>query len=190
MRTLRLTLAGMVTLALVVGTAGIAVAQDDVDADAEAVSHKAAAFTGADHCCEWLKRGREVVAEGRLSIEGDIRGGDITGMSDPRLNGRLRFVRNEDFHGLQDRVWSVSARIDNELGSWLGSGHGYRDRDLMLRQTVLLRGTGAYEGLSALLYIDDIRESGIPYNGIVDYYGIVFPGDLPMTPPVPESPAE
>ncbi|MGD8684020.1 MAG: hypothetical protein PVG27_08735, partial [Chloroflexota bacterium] len=66
---------------------------------------------------------------------------------------------------------------------------GYRDRDFILRQTVLLRGTGAYEGLSALLYIDDPRGT-VAYDGVVDYYGIVFPGDLPTMPPVPEPPVE
>jgi hypothetical protein len=189
MRTLRPTLAGIVVFVLAVSTSGVAVAQDDEDAEAGAVSHKAAAFTGAEFCCQELRRGREVSAEGRVSVEGELRVGDITGLTDPRLNGRLRFVRNVDFHGLQDRVLSVSARIDNELGSWLRSGQGYRDRDFTLRRTVLLRGSGAYDGLSALSYIDDPR-CAIAYDGVVVYYGVVFPGELPVTPPLLEPPAE
>ena len=106
-------------------------------------------------------------------------------MSDPRLNGRLQFVRNVDFHGLQERIWSVSARIANELGSWLGSGQGYRDRDFTLRQTIFLRGTVAYDGLSALLNTDDPRGT-VAYDGVVDYHGVVLPGDLPVTPDEPE----
>ena len=172
------------TMCLLLAATAPAAAQDE--ADSAAVSRKATGFTGTSTWGLQYEQGREVAGEGKMSMLGDASQMTLSDMSDPRMNGTLRIASNVDFHGLQGRVSSYSTRIDNELGSWLGTGHGYfaTDVNLLFRQA-FYRGTGAYEGLSAMVFMQAPRGR----EGL-DYYGIVFPGDMPEVPEMPEPPAE
>jgi hypothetical protein len=166
----------------------------EADADA-AVSQKAAAFTGTSSGGQQTEQGQEVAGEGKMSMLGDAWSVTLEDMSDPRLNGTLTLVANRDFHGLQGRIASLSLRIDNDLGSWLGSGHGW---DGSIDSTpaeyghALLRGTGAYEGLTALMYttLDQDGALGPRDSRFQRYTGMVFPGGVPETPAMPEAPVE
>jgi len=166
--------------------AGSAPAAADEEAESEAASQKAASFSGTSNGGIQYAQGEEVEDGGIISIPGSAWGIALSEMSDPRLNGNLRIVLNQDFHGSQGRVWSLSTRIDNELGSWMGTGRGYLDQTRPVphwSHQALYRGTGAYEGLTAIVFFDFERPSGY------DYHGMVFPGDLPEVPEFPE-PAE
>jgi hypothetical protein len=92
-------------------------------------------------------------------------------------------VVNEDFLGLQGRVRSFSTRIDNEHGSWMGTGRGYvatTQRYPHAYLEALYRGAGAYEGLTAIIFAEYERGSGY------DYHGMIFPGEVPEVPAMPE----
>ena len=180
-RIMRLTMA----LCLLLAATAPAAAQDE--ADSAAVSRKATGFTGTSTWGLQYEQGREVAGEGKVSMLGEAWQITLSDMSDPRMNGKLRIASNVDFHGLQGRVSSFATRIDNELGSWLGTGHEYfgtTDMDLVFGQA-FYRGTGAYEGLSAMVFMQSPRGHDGP-----DYYGIVFPGEMPEVPEMPEPPAE
>ena len=77
-------------------------------------------------------------------------------------------------------VFTAPHRIDNEAGSWSGTGTGVihagpgvSDEDALDFYTVLLTGEGAYQGLSAFLIADFAPEVG------ADIKGAVFPGEAP-----------
>ena len=151
-----------------------------------AVSRKATGFTGTSTWGLQYEEGREVAGEGKVSMLGAAWQMTLSDMSDPRMNGKLRIAYNEDFYGVQGRVSSFTTRIDNELGSWLGTGEEYfgtTSMDLLFGQA-FYRGTGAYEGLSAMVFMQGRGVDGL------DYYGIVFPGEMPEVPEMPEPPAE
>ena len=168
------------TLCLLVAATAPAAAQDE--ADNAAVSRKATGFTGTSTWGVQYEEGREVAGEGKVSMLGAAWQMTLSDMSDPRMNGTLRIAYNQDFHGVQGRVSSFSTRIDNELGSWLGTGEEYfgtSDMDLLFGQAAY-RGAGAYEGLSAMVFMQGRGVDGL------DYYGIVFPGEMPEVPEMPE----
>jgi hypothetical protein len=106
-------------------------------------------------------------------------------VSDPRLAGTWRTVINRDvYRDSVSDVWTSAARIDNAEGSWLGHFTGYLDPDdgRWYHQGILT-GTGAYEGLTAIVF--KTNTGAMSY----DVHGMVFPGDLPEAPDLPE-PAE
>jgi hypothetical protein len=73
------------------------------------------------------------------------------------------------------------AGIDQETGAWRGTFHGYATpSDERVYYQLDLTGEGAYEGLSAMLFIIDNGTS-------FDVEGMVFSGGLP---PLPEPLAE
>jgi hypothetical protein len=100
-------------------------------------------------------------------------------MSDPRLSGVLSVITNYDTHQLAEKEWmtvfSGTTRIANDAGSWEGIGSGVSrgsyPRDAVT-ETVVLAGSGAYEGLTAYLAFD--------YDdGPVAVRGLIFPGEMP-----------
>lgn len=164
----------------------------EAEADA-AVSHKAAAFTGTSKWGLMQEEGREVLGEGRVSLNGAAWKITLDSMTDARLNGTLSFVVNRDLHGLQGVIGSHSMRIDNDLGSWIGSGQsfsGSNGTELETFRHALLRGTGAYEGLTALMYITLTEDEPFNVEDVYRYDGMVFPGEVPETPAMPEAPVE
>lgn len=104
--------------------------------------------------------------------------------SDPRISGNQYSVH--DYYRYDIRpTWGVrsfSAAITNEDGTWVATdGWGYQDpRDETMHYAGQFRGTGAYDGLSALLvYSQD-------YWGLaMDIEGVIIPGELPGAPELP-----
>lgn len=98
-------------------------------------------------------------------------------MSDPRLSGTitLDYIKQRfDTRGT-DLAWGA-ARIENDAGDWEGTMTQTSDRDTGGREVGYyeLVGSGAYDGLSAIVF-----ETGneTPINWL--WSGIIFPGDLP-----------
>jgi hypothetical protein len=175
------------------GPADPVVPAAEAEADA-AVSHKAAAFTGTSKWGVMEEDGQEVSGEDGVSLNGAAWKITLDSMTDARLNGTLRVTLNRDLHGLQGMIGSLAMRIDNDLGSWIGSGQsfsGATGAEQVTFRHALLQGTGAYEGLTALMYVTDSEEDE-PFNveDVYRYVGMVFPGEVPEMPAMPEAPVE
>ena len=177
MSTLRLSLAGAVILALLGGTGGAVLAQDDPMAPATvtgSVRHISGSPVGD-----------------RSSVDGVLRqsGASLTHRweaSDPRLSGTEAYTKTWDHYPLGFDVDATSRVLENDTGRWVGTGVGLAgvfintDTPLLNTATVILHGEGAYEGLTAYL----LMERGA--SGSATFAGAIFPGEMP---PVPE-PAE
>ena len=192
MRTLRLSLVGMVMLALLAGLSGAVLAQDE---EAPLDPHRPSFFTltsgdllsesewvwspGPDDSAEFL--GLEAV----LPVEA----------SDPRISGTWTEVY--DFRGwpapddtglpFSPSVSSGAVRIDNEDGAWVGTWDSFGSA-FSGYEWIQLQGEGAYEGLTAL-----IHQSGDFAAEVETYEGVIIPGvplDYPEPVAVTEAPAE
>jgi hypothetical protein len=105
-------------------------------------------------------------------------------MSDSRLTGTLtgtlgidRYSPNASGDGIAE-TFTGTVSVENDGGTWVGTQFGCECRapssqgsDMFHMELV---GTGAYEGLSALLYLQNPR-----INDEDDLYGVIFPGDIP-----------
>jgi lysophospholipase L1-like esterase len=114
------------------------------------------------------------------------RGRDYTGntqMSDPRLSGDVTATDNADrlcvgdcspetFRA--DILWGT-IEIANDGGTWVGTSVGTSDKSAEGRGVTYyeLSGTGAYEGLSAVLFETETSVGEIALSGVI------FPGELP-----------
>ena len=182
MRAIKTTTISILALGLLAGSA-VGVAAQDEEVESAAGSHKAAAVHGSSAYGIEYDAGQTVQGEGKAAVLGEARQATLSGMSDPRLNGTMRTVYNLDLHGGAGQVKSLATRIDNEHGSWLGTGQGYYDSSVgRWYFEAVYSGVGAYDGLSALMFILD-------EDGGFSYYGLVFPGEMPEVPAMPEPPA-
>jgi hypothetical protein len=157
MRTLRLSLAAAVMLALLGGLGSVAVGQDE-----------SAAPTGSAAPAE-LPTGPaafeftvERTDDGVFFVSSDARfSGTYTSSDDIRLEVLPgRFLRSD------------VKRVENEAGAWEGPSSGYfwDDGDSFRCQTWWI-GEGAYEGLTAFT---------ISSSDPVPYSGVIFEGDVPV----------
>ena len=179
MKGLKTTTISILAVGLMAGAA-VGVAAQDEEGDSPADSHKAAAVSGSSAYGIQTDPGQTVEGEGKTSLLGEARRATLSEMSDPRLNGTMRTVYNRDIHGLAGQLMSFSTRIDNEQGSWLGTGQGFWDTDdASWYFEAVYAGEGAYEGLSAVMQILATGRGEFSYNGLV------FPGEMPQVPPVP-----
>lgn len=199
MRTLRLSLVGTVILALLGGLSATVLAQDEEAAASDAPtevapgaapdseSQEAVAVRGGIRVFfgDPYKSGESYTGDGGSSIStGYGWQGRITEMSDPRLNGMFRMVLDEVTYSNAGDIITASIRIDNDEGSWIGTERGYRDPSSGWHSQALVSGSGAYEGLSALLFVvDNLSRLG------EDMHGFIFPGAMPEA-PEPPAPAE
>lgn len=110
-----------------------------------------------------------------------FRGGRIeytVDASDPRLDGTLAITYNYDYYDSEEIDYPVVVLagvqvLENENGAWQGTGEGIDfpgTTDYLGRS--VLNGTGAYEGLTAVLYA----------TGTDQGEGLVFPGVMPEYP--------
>ena len=114
-------------------------------------------------------------SEGYRRERGRVCGGTAE-VSDPRLSGEVTFIddadRYQNDNGFSDIVWG-SITIENDDGTWEGRSVGTSDitaggRGITYHE---LGGTGAYEGLSAVLFMPE-DATGLPLSGVI------FPGAL------------
>ncbi len=109
--------------------------------------------------------------------------------SDPRFSGEVAALWNDDVYQTDNgfNAVNVSANyLRNEEGGWtctsinLYEGYGLFPTGLT-GETATCIGQGGYEGLSAILVMDDsLAETANPFSGLI------FSGDFP---PLPEPPA-
>ncbi len=204
MRTFRISLTGMVVLALVGVLSVTTVARSD---DAEAMEPPAE-FSGRISCpvaTDWHQATVTDVVLGPLSdgdlIRREARGGFfgpvVDEMSDPRLEGVWSVYLDLDeylYPGVdrQEHVVLMTGlqRIENSAGAWQGSAPSafVPDAPLTRWELVVLVGEGAYEGLTALQWtnvVDDTCSCGDAENLCAwDIRGLVFEGQMPPIPSV------
>ena len=184
MRTLRPFLIGTVILTLLAGLGGtVAVQAAEAPTDGSAV---------VEFTVPYGSHGgipKPSVEEGRNAYRDFIRRIDLYDTGDARLNGRLRLLQNSDtLHDGRGSVAVGTAVMDLDDAGWRGTFRGYgkpgTSHSLIL---VELRGEDAYEGLSAMLFLDrDETTITQGNNGTYDVEGLVFSGDLPPMPDTPE----
>ena len=178
MRTLRLSLVGTVVLAVLGSTSAVALAQTDSEtegSDASAVLSFTAPYgTQTDLGTAVVDEGRSGYRDATYTVRFEA--------NDPRISGELWSIHHWERHRDSQGATIVGlAGIDGEAGAWQGTFHGYASPgDKYLAYQLDLAGEGAYEGLSAMLFMTDNGAS-------FDVEGMVFPGELP---PPPELPAE
>lgn len=112
----------------------------------------------------------------------DVRVTGTATSADPRLTGTVEGVWNADAWGssLDDGAliqWGTST-ITTEEGTWEGTQTGGYTTETSDQIIWWYIGTGAYEGLSMLMWITESDTYGLGDHAI---YGLIFPG----TPPTP-----
>lgn len=202
MRTLRMTLVGAITLALLSGPSVAVVAQAEGD---EAVQPPTE-FSGRLSCpiaTDWQQGSvTDVVlgpmGEGNL-VRREARGGFfrpvVEEMSDSRLAGTWTAYLDTDEYiypgvDVEDHpvLMTGMQRIEDDEGAWQGSAPDaiVPDAPLTTWGLVSLTGEGAYEGLTALQWanlVDDTCSCGNPDNLCEwDIRGLVFEGEMPPVP--------
>ena len=197
MKGLRITLISILAVGLLAGsTVGVA-AQDD---EAAAEPTTPVQVTGSVEVGGSTDYGIvDVTWDDERGVE-ERRGGywdDPIEMDEPRLSGQLRSMLNMDTYGGpvlggDGSVVSASTELVNDDGTWTGtlrgyayphSSDGFPQRDMIWH--IELTGTGAYEGLSALLYAH-----GPISRQVLEVEGFVFPGVLPEYPDSVEVPGQ
>jgi hypothetical protein len=204
MRPLQLSLAGALIMALLGGLGGAVPAQAEEASMSEALTE----FTGRMECYD-LSMGtiEDVViatTEAGDLIRREWRGPTLSvavrEISDPRLDGRIAvwFSSDEYLVASDEPAWQLSGvdpdewprgvvastyRLTNDDGSWHGSRYQnwYPDGDSSTTTAVYI-GEGAYEGLIAVMEMDDDELSPVC---AWDVHGYVIEGELPPTPELP-----
>jgi len=195
MRTMRLSMAVMVALALLTGLSAAIVAQNDEEAVQPPVES-----SGSLAYCDDLEWGRiRPVFVGqfdggslvRRETRGSVMRTSADEVSDPRMEGTWMVYVNMDeyIRVLMDSqpypgLGTVTVRVENNEGAWQGSGMEPHVPGVPLPEwgTLVLVGEEAYEGLLAVManhYVDE------PCGWEVR--GFIVEGRLP---PMPELPAE
>ena len=184
MRTLRLSLAVTVMLALLGGLSGVALAQSEGD------GLRVTQFTGTVTDENWHVEGAEDWEEdGVYYSRGTVAEWSID-WTDPRLPPKMwhRIDFEEYLPSTPDSAvpYATSVVLLGEVGSWTGTGRGVGYDEGFVQ--VVLTGDGEYEGLYAILD----RKDATLTDGTVQrtFDGFIVEGELtPMPDPV-EPPAE
>lgn len=185
MRTLRLSLAGTVTLMLLGGLSVAVVAQDEEVLAPDKPHPVSGQVTVGD-----FFQDPDITNEDGTQVRRNGGVYDTIEMDDARLSGTMWQVWNRDSIGGPLRrgdgeVETGTVELVNEDGSWVGTMRGYASMGPRTHYWhIELTGTGAHEGFSALLYAKG------PAGGPWDVEGFVFPGVLPEYPEPVKVPAE
>lgn len=184
MRT-RLLPASLLTLSLALAAPAAIMAQDATVLEPE-VAYSTGTLSG-DPVGE-VPPQEEFPAEGLRHMRGWSIVGIPIELDDPRVSGQLTFVANgsgQDFQNGGANVERRTYRIENEGGTWTGSGNsvsaGTQDGPLMDLETAILTGEGDYEGLTAFYYSEGNGQGR-------DFQVVVVATEAPPTPD-PVSPA-
>ena len=183
MRTLRMSLAGALTVALLGGLGGAVLGQDE-----EADRMAPATVTGSVVYIGGHQVGERSSGDGVVRESGMISNHQWEA-SDPRLSGTEAYTKTVDYYplGLGFYVDATSRVLENDGGRWVGTGVGMEevfistDTPLFSTAPVILHGEDAYEGLTAYLLLDEGTE------GTATFAGVIFPGEMP---PFPEATAD
>ena len=174
MRTLRSFLTGALMLVLLGASAAATVAQDE----GAAISTDPASVTGTVAPGDIIADGVQTDEGSRGSTEG-ISFENRWDASDPRLSGTVIYTGNWRSYSPSDVQVESGARIlENDGGRWVGTSTAVATPEGNT-DTVILRGEGGYEGLTAYVVMD--------WTARGSFFGAIFPGELP---PLPEPPAE
>ena len=169
MRKIRTTTISVLAIGLLAGSAIGVAAQGDSDGTLEpTLTSGSLVFSGSEPL-SWEERLQDGV-----QTEDWVDSAAIE-MSDPRLSGALTLDYTKQRFDTRntDLAWG-SARIENDAGAWEGMMRQTSDRDALGAEVGYyeLVGSGAYEGLSAIVF-----ETETPTDR--EWTGIIFPGDLP-----------
>ena len=172
MRAIRTTTISILALGLLAGSAVGVAAQDESD---EALAP--ALMSGK------LTEGWEVLSGDSALVDGAVRESgvvttEVRKMSDPRLTGTLTIDFTKQFFDVRrdtDLHWGT-VLIENDEGAWEGMITGTSDLEADGAPVAYyeLVGSGAYDGLSAIVF-ETGNETPIDWL----WSGIIFPGDLP-----------
>jgi len=205
MRTLRVSLVGTVILVLLGSLSVVVFAQ----AEGNEAIQPPAEFSGRLSCpiaTDWQQGAVTNVLLGPMG-EGNLfrretRGGFfrpvVEEMSDSRFAGTWTAYLDTDEYvypgDMEDHPVLMTGlqRIEDDEGAWQGSAPDAMvpDAPLTTWGLLALTGEGAYEGLTALQWtnlVDDTCSCGNPDNLCEwDIRGLVFEGEMPPVPAVPE----
>jgi hypothetical protein len=177
MRTLRLSLAGMVMLALLGGLGGVTLAQEDTDG--AKVTHVTGTRVSAveDAIDEWWEA--DGIGHGR-----GLHATETIEWSDPRLPSELQIMQNIDALG-QEAVVTGATLLEGPEGYWTGEFTAYCDPDSDCHGMNTITGHGAYAGLFAVFrgFWADGPGSDWVFDGVI-YEGEALPMPEALEPTV------
>jgi hypothetical protein len=178
MRTLRLPLAGAVSLALLGVLSGAVVGQDE-DAGPNAwVTGVGQGMTGDPSEVEWSETDSGMSGRGFKVVE-------TVEWSDRRLPSEFRSVGNLHANEV-GTVFSTAELWEGPDGDWTGRWTGACDLEDNCWGMTVLTGQRAYEGLSAVIVTMAPEDPG----SSAQYRGFIFEGELPPMPDPVEPIAE
>ena len=175
MRTLRLSLAGTIMLVLLggLGVAALAQAEPGYSTDGTWMS------LTQEQCVPTTLLDRTNQANGDYQV----RGLGVTCAApgeDERFGSPMKIVLNEDCFADGGCVnWGTIAQPGAD-GAWSGWFAGTEDPDASTYLTIVMTGSGDYEGLT------HIRHATGPFHGPLDHAGVVFEGAPPPLLAMPE----
>jgi len=139
-----------------------------------------AGFTGTFYGVGPTVSGQRTDYDWGSTTEGDLYRAMTIKVDDERLSGKASAIHNAlrfklgAVHGVR----TLSARVENDGGSWEGMGIAFHDpSDQRLRYELLLSGREGHEGLSAMLTL--VSDTGLSSH---EATGVIFPGELPELP--------
>ncbi len=142
---------------------------------AEVIAH----VTGEMTAAETRDEGTATYTPRAMEHRGVVQDYDVVS-SDPRLSGQLSLRLGYDtiFGVPGTSAFAGIGRIENDEGAWEGPsrGVGYPDTNDTYTQ-VVLTGSGAYEGLTAVLDTNNATN-----QLVYEFEGSIFPGALPALP--------
>lgn len=168
MRTLRLSLAGTAMLVLLGASSGAVTAQE-----ATADPMAPAAVTGTVTGAPMTSSGTSTTGDGFQETEG-VQYVNTLVASDARLSGEVTYTGHWRYYPGMFQIEAASRVIANDGGRWVGTATALATPSINT-DTVVLRGEGAYEGLTAYLVMDYSTEPAT-------FVGAIFPGEMPSAP--------
>jgi hypothetical protein len=173
---LKPTLVSAIAIGLLAGSAVGVAAQDEAampELRADTVSGTMTSESGTQSDGDTIDGLRQDLQEERGHLE----------MSDPRLTGAFLIAATMNrYQPVGDEgaaeVFSGTMRVDNDGGSWEGTAigcSGCNTTDGPDTTYVELAGTAEHEGLSAILFIEQMPG----FNQPAVSYGVIFPGEVP-----------
>ena len=180
MRTVRLFLACVATLALPTELAGTVLAQDPSTAPSEAptMSPESALVTGTERCTsgDLSTSDEDGVTRGHIPLF------ECTNeASDPRVSGPSQGEFFMACYPGTSCIYWGTYEIDGPDGTWVGPWSGTADLALgVASYLLLLEGTGAYEGWS---FVANWKDS---MAGTSQFSGLIYPGPVPPWEPPAE----